>query len=1134
MGFKDYVFVRPDVLDPSYDDKLAPEIDEVVLGIAPLIYSDPVEFFKRTYPTQSIRIILEEIASVLREGSGRKIYPLVSLFGGGKTHTLLTIYHALRNPDKVYLIDRELGEKYKDLERVDVIVVHGKTDSLAPIPPISLKKDGVVINTLWGYVAYKLGQYDVIKEFDKKLLIPGKDVLRRMLSGRRVVILIDEIGEYIKRIKSSRMPNKWEYIDQVVLFIDYLAEAVESTDNILLITFPIEAEANRIKSIQEGYEPIARVLREIFIRIFRVAGNVYVPVTGSGELYSVLRKRLFEKIDMRKASRELEELFSIYREYPGVFGDTSGLENEVKSSYPFHPEYLSIIWLIADKITGQKTRTAMKISRIVIRQLMNSSENPVLIMPWHIDPAKFKLYGLLFHNNYQHYQMIYEKDIVGGTRQLAEKKDLAYVTALTIFLKTYPYDSLVVHRAFPDRTSIALSVYEPEFFRRRGYTPTDIETIIDTLRDSPTIYHLNSKDGRYWFSRIPTVKEWIENEAKKLLSEERNKLEAMLVKEYVEKLLVSRYVKPSTRRRGEGPGKLILEAFSRTSVFSEDSMYAAISTYDIDVPDNDRYKLVAILDDTPDNIRKLLTKYHDKVRTYRNTVVAVTLSDPSRKNLLIEYLARVKAAEKIINTIDDRYKDYSREIREIQKSIARNYKFNYESMLITSTVTFFDKIYYPTMIDSSFTVKHVIASSSETSISERVTATLSQGAIGKIVEEMSFEGLESYLRRAGSPIEPGRARRVGDIVALFKTNPMLPMVREDAVKLALKEGVELLKIGLVDELGKLYFKKIYGEKDIEIHRDRDRGFPPNVVRDSYEAIHWRDAINKLLEEIREDIERESGVLRGDKYVKVEYYVFYKGSWYPIEGIEKLSDWMNIVRYGFIVKKTREITVGFILEVEPRNIEIGYGEKVKVTVKVRSLGGYRDEVEIDYPREIAVIEGPSKGIPDYTTSIVIDGSRVRESGIWEIKGIDKHGREHGVIINIKLKKDIIDITRPGDLREGDILLRIGGEIDNPSIFDDLEKLEEILGSDKIVLENMELELFGEYGRANVGFNDTKPSIAIYSVKTIMPLLGKTRIGRGGFDISVREKEVDQALKNILASILRKGNGKIRVQVKRRRT
>ena len=241
MGFKDYVLVRPDVLDPGYDDKLAPEIDEVVLGTAPIIYSDPVEFFKRTYPTQSIRIILEEIANVLREGSGRKIYPLVSLFGGGKTHTLLTIYHALRNPDKVSLIDPELGEKYRGLERVDVIVVNGKTDSLAPSPVTPLETGGPYIRTLWGYVAYKLGQYDVVREFDEKLQAPGRDVLRRILGNRRVVILIDEIGEYIKRISASRMPGKYEYIDQVVLFIDYLAEAIESANNILLITFPIEA-----------------------------------------------------------------------------------------------------------------------------------------------------------------------------------------------------------------------------------------------------------------------------------------------------------------------------------------------------------------------------------------------------------------------------------------------------------------------------------------------------------------------------------------------------------------------------------------------------------------------------------------------------------------------------------------------------------------------------------------------------------------------------------------------------------------------------------------------------------------------------------------------------------------------------
>ncbi len=256
MGFKDYVVVRSDVLDPSYDDKLAPEIDEVVLETAPIIYRDAGEFFSRTYPTQAIKVILNEIANVFRNGSGRKIYPLVSLFGGGKTHTLLTIYHALRSPDKVHLMDKELGKIYRNIPRVNIIVVSGKTDALAPWPKTPFREGNVKIGTLWGYIAYKLGEYEKIKEYDEEVKVPGREVLISILRGKKAVILIDEIAEYIKRIIKSQYEYKYDYVDQVITFIDYLAGAVESTNNVLIITFPLETRGEQIRTIQEGYETI--------------------------------------------------------------------------------------------------------------------------------------------------------------------------------------------------------------------------------------------------------------------------------------------------------------------------------------------------------------------------------------------------------------------------------------------------------------------------------------------------------------------------------------------------------------------------------------------------------------------------------------------------------------------------------------------------------------------------------------------------------------------------------------------------------------------------------------------------------------------------------------------------------------
>jgi Predicted ATPase (AAA+ superfamily) len=89
--------VREDVFNPSLDDQMAPELSDVIVGNAPRIYLDPKEFFSVTYITDSMRILVNEITNALSQNKGTTI-TIYSLFGGGKTHTLLLLYHAFNNP----------------------------------------------------------------------------------------------------------------------------------------------------------------------------------------------------------------------------------------------------------------------------------------------------------------------------------------------------------------------------------------------------------------------------------------------------------------------------------------------------------------------------------------------------------------------------------------------------------------------------------------------------------------------------------------------------------------------------------------------------------------------------------------------------------------------------------------------------------------------------------------------------------------------------------------------------------------------------------------------------------------------------------------------------------------------------
>ena len=76
-------------------DEFAIALEQVVAKTAPPDYSDPAQFFSRTCFT---RALTEHSGMVLRRLSGKTentapVLTLITQFGGGKTHTLASLYH---------------------------------------------------------------------------------------------------------------------------------------------------------------------------------------------------------------------------------------------------------------------------------------------------------------------------------------------------------------------------------------------------------------------------------------------------------------------------------------------------------------------------------------------------------------------------------------------------------------------------------------------------------------------------------------------------------------------------------------------------------------------------------------------------------------------------------------------------------------------------------------------------------------------------------------------------------------------------------------------------------------------------------------------------------------------------------
>jgi predicted AAA+ superfamily ATPase len=134
-----------------------------------------------------MRYIIIQILKRLYSGEGKPVLVLTTEFGGGKTHTLLLVYHVLK--DKVkgleYLKHYEIDKELAITDLPDVYLV--SIDCRRLLGKI----------TLWGEIARQLNMYNKVKKYDQEKLPPNVDILTELFSDKPVLLLIDEFYNYV-------------------------------------------------------------------------------------------------------------------------------------------------------------------------------------------------------------------------------------------------------------------------------------------------------------------------------------------------------------------------------------------------------------------------------------------------------------------------------------------------------------------------------------------------------------------------------------------------------------------------------------------------------------------------------------------------------------------------------------------------------------------------------------------------------------------------------------------------------------------------------------------------------------------------------------------------------------------------
>ncbi|MBC7426824.1 MAG: ATP-binding protein, partial [Bacteroidia bacterium] len=366
------VVPHKDIQDGHLDESIfAANLAEVAAGKGREIYKSPEMFFQKTFFTAGLKNIAKRVVLGLNGGqdANNRVISLQTGFGGGKTHTLISLYHLAKwgkkaiNSEHTKELLATTGNPNFDVANIAVFT--NTTNDAAQ----GRKIDGITIRTLWGELAYQLGgitAYELIRVNDEKLIAP-KGLFKSVLEQcKPALILIDELADYCVSASAVKVEGS-TLSDQTISFMQELTEAVSGTDNCVLIaTLPA--------SIQEiAASPMsAQILSVLENRITRVGANMK-PVEDD-EIFEVVRRRLFENLG---DADEIEKVISSYSiMYQSLFSEIppyaikAEYKERLKKSYPFHPELIDMFRLRwASNPFFQRTRGVLRILAAIVSDL---------------------------------------------------------------------------------------------------------------------------------------------------------------------------------------------------------------------------------------------------------------------------------------------------------------------------------------------------------------------------------------------------------------------------------------------------------------------------------------------------------------------------------------------------------------------------------------------------------------------------------------------------------------------------------------------------------------------------------------------------------------------------------------------
>jgi predicted AAA+ superfamily ATPase len=502
-------------------------------------YTDPVEFFQRTHLTVGLSALLTQAAKRLSDDGGTPVVNLQTNFGGGKTHSMIALYHLCSGlpvtgfpQDTQELLTAAGITTLPDVRRAVVVGTE-----LSPGQPVR-KPDGTVINTLWGEIAWQLGgkdAYDLLAEADRTGTSPGNAMHDVFEMCAPCLVLIDEWVAYARQFFGADGLPGGSFETQFT-FAQTLADAAIAVPGALLVvSLPVSEEPG-----QPGATPIGSEAevggfagQEAARRLGNVIGRTEMAwrPASAEESFEIVRRRLFQTLPTANlkhrdaTARVFAEMYATQSsEFPAEVRDPGYVER-IKAAYPIHPELFTRLYEDWSTLEGfQRTRGVLRLMAAVVSELWTDQDQSALILPAHVPLESPDVNAELTRNLDHAWLPIIDTD-VDGSGSVPRKVDQEFPNlnrygaarraARAVFMATAPKGANSANRGVElQRVKLACTL--------PGESVAVFGDALNRLTDRSS--YLYVEGARYWYGTQASVARRARDLVDQLLSTRRDEV----------------------------------------------------------------------------------------------------------------------------------------------------------------------------------------------------------------------------------------------------------------------------------------------------------------------------------------------------------------------------------------------------------------------------------------------------------------------------------------------------------------------------------------------------------------------------------------------------------------------------------